>query len=167
MTSSRPGPVERSAALLHADLPGVTALPGALRFVVSALCAVALSLLACAAVAAATIAIAPSLAGYEHLRTADWAKLTIIGIVLASLGWPLACAIWSSARRPFLILTAVVTIVSLAPDLWILKQGQPAGGVLALIVMHVAVAVVTYPSLVLIAPQRHRPSGRAGVREAG
>jgi hypothetical protein len=90
------------------------------------------------------------------MQVRDWAKLTIIGIVLASLGWPLAAALWSRARRPFLVLTALVTVASFVPDLWILRQGQPANGVLALAVMHVAVAVVTYPSLVLIAPQRPR-----------
>ncbi len=120
----------------------------------AAVVAVALSLVACWLVAAVTIAVAPSLAGYEHLRFADWAKLTVIGVVGASLGWPLAAAIWSRARPPFLVLTVLVTVVSFAPDLWILRQGQPLGGVVALAVMHVAVAVVTYPALVMIAPQR-------------
>jgi hypothetical protein len=99
----------------------------------------------------------PALATYGHLQVQDWAKLTVIGIVLASLGWPVAGLLWSRACRPFLALTVLVTIVSFVPDLWILRQGQPGLGVLALAVMHIAVAVVTVPALVLIAPQRRRP----------
>ena len=115
-----------------------------------------LSLLACALVAAATTALMPPLRSYEHLQVGDWGKLTIIGIVLASLGWPVAGLLWSRARRPFLVLTVLVTAASFLPDLWILRQGQPAAGVLALAIMHIAVAVVSYPSLVLVAPQRTR-----------
>jgi hypothetical protein len=91
----------------------------------------------------------------------------VIGVVLACFGWPLASALWSRARQPFLVLTVVVTVVSFAPDLWILRQGQPADGVLALAVMHVAVAVVTYPALVLIAPQRRRHERTAPAASTG
>lgn len=91
----------------------------------------------------------------------------MIGVVLASFGWPLAAAIWSRARRPFLLLTVLVTVASFAPDLWILRQGQPAPGVLALAVMHVAVAVVAYPVLVLVAPQRRVPARGRALREPG
>ncbi|MGN6444070.1 hypothetical protein [Amnibacterium sp.] len=144
------------ARLLRADLPGLAGTPTLVRFLIAAVVSIALSLAACAAVAAATIAIDPALASYGHLQAPDWTKLTVIGIGLASLGWPVAGAIWSRARVPFLLLTVIVTVVSFAPDFWILRGGQPAGGVLSLIVMHVAVAVVTYPALVLIAPQRRR-----------
>jgi hypothetical protein len=154
MSITIPARTRRLAALIRADLPGRRGTPHASRFVIAAVAAVLLSLLACAAVAAVTIALVPSVGGYEHLRFHDWAKLTVVGIVLASLGWPLAGALWSRARVPFLILTALVTVVSFAPDLWIWRQGQPTAGVLALLVMHVAVAVVTYPALVLIAPRR-------------
>jgi hypothetical protein len=157
-----PAEVRKFATALRADLPGVAGLRNLLRFLLAAVLSVILSLLACAGVAAATIAAVPSLGGYEHLRWPDWTKLTVIGIVLASLGWPLACAIWSRARRPFLILTVLVTVVSLVPDIWILRQGQPAGGVLALVVMHIVVAIVTYPTLVLVAPQRRAPADRSG-----
>lgn len=156
MTIVMPTGVRKLATALRADLPGVAGMPNLWRFLLATVLAVVLSLLACAAVAAVTLAAVPSLGGYEHLQWRDWTKLTVIGIVLASLGWPVACAIWSRARRPFLVLTVLVTVVSLAPDVWILWQGQPAGGVLALVVMHIAVAVVTYPALVLVAPQRRR-----------
>ena len=149
--------------MIRADLPGLAATPRLARFVIAAIAAVVLSLLACAVVAAATVALVPALRTYEHLQVQDWAKLTVIGIVLASLGWPIAGLIWSRARLPFLVLTVLVTVASFVPDLWILRQGQPADGVLALAVMHVAVAVVTYPALVLIAPQRRRTAATPSV----
>ncbi len=60
----------------------------------------------------------------------------------------------SQARRPFLLLTTVVTIVGFAPDAWILYEGQSPEAVLVLIAMHVALALITYPALVFIAPQQ-------------
>ena len=163
MSIAIPPSARRVASLIRADLPGIAGTPRPARFLIAAVVAVGLSLLACAAVAAATIALVPALRSYGHLEVQDWAKLTVVGIVLASLGWPIAGLIWARARRPFLVLTVVVTVVSFVPDLWILRQGQPASGVLVLAIMHVAVAVVTYPALVLIAPQRSRPTSTPNV----
>ncbi|MGT2425413.1 DUF6069 family protein [Amnibacterium kyonggiense] len=167
MSIAVPPVIRRAAAAVRADLPGLPAVPGVGRFAVAVVAAVIGSLLACAVVAAATVALVPSLAGYGHLRVGDWAELTVIGVVVAAFGWPLAAAIWSSARAPFLVLTIAVTVLSFAPDLWILRQGQPPLGVLALAVMHVAVAVVTYPVLVLVAPQRRSAPGARGARGSG
>jgi hypothetical protein len=155
--------VRRPAAVVRADLPGLRAAPNLGRFLAATVVAVLVSLLACAVVAAATRALVPSVSGYEHLQVPDWAKLTVIGVVVACLGWPIAAVIWSRARRPFLVLTVLVTVVSFVPDLWILRQGQPASGVLALMVMHVAVALATYPALVLIAPQPRRGASASNV----
>ena len=47
--------------------------------------------------------------------------------------------------------------MSFAPDVWILRGGQPASAVADLAVMHVAVGVITFLALVFIAPQR-RPA---------
>ncbi|GAA2750115.1 hypothetical protein GCM10009869_08590 [Amnibacterium kyonggiense] len=162
-----PPAVRRAARTVRADLPGLATVPTVGRFAVALVVAVLGSLAACAVVAAAAVALVPSLAGYDHLHVGDWAKLTVIGVVLACFGWPFAAAIWSRARLPFLVLTIVVTVASFVPDLWILRQGQPALGVLALAVMHVAVAVVTYPVLVLVAPQRRRAVPARAVREPG
>jgi hypothetical protein len=46
----------------------------------------------------------------------------------------------------------------LLPDLYILHMGEPAKGVAVLMVMHVAIALVTYNLLVHLAPVR--PAGR-------
>jgi hypothetical protein len=82
--------------------------------------------------------------------------LTTIGVIGASIGWPMVTLVTTGARRLYLWLAIAVTIVSFAPDLWILRGGQPSNAVADLAVMHVAVAVVTYVAMVLIAPQRAR-----------
>ena len=53
-------------------------------------------------------------------------------------------------------MAVVVTIVLLLPDAAIWYLGQPAAGVFVLVWMHLAIAVVTYLSLVLLAPVRSR-----------
>ena len=51
----------------------------------------------------------------------------------------------------------VVTIVLLLPDAASWYLGQPAAGVFVLVWMHLAIAVVTYLSLIALAPVRsHR-----------
>jgi hypothetical protein len=46
----------------------------------------------------------------------------------------------------------LVTLVLWLPDLYILVKGQPPKAVAVLMVMHLAIALVTYNSLVRIAP---------------
>lgn len=96
----------------------------------------------------------PALSGYGHFQFADYSKLTIIGVVIACAGWPAVAWLTTSARRIYLWLAIIVTVLSLAPDLWILHLGQPAKGVFTLVLMHLALAVITFPAMVFIAPQR-------------
>jgi magnesium-transporting ATPase (P-type) len=158
-TAQSPFPA-RAARALGLDFPRGSRQPSAGRFVVASVVAVAGSVLACAAIAAWAIAAMPDLAGYEHFRFMEYTKLTVIGVVLACLAWPVAT--WASSRawKPFLWLALAVTLVGLVPDAWILFKGQPAAGVGVLVLMHFALALITYPALVLIAPQP-RPRGRA------
>lgn len=136
------------------DFPAGTAQPRLARFLLATVVAVLVSLAACAALVAIGTTVFPSTIGYEHFRFGDYAKLTIIGVVFASLGWPATAFVCSRARRPYLVLAVLVSIVALAPDAWILYQGQSALAVLVLVAMHAALAVITYASLVFIAPQR-------------
>jgi hypothetical protein len=78
----------------------------------------------------------------------------VIGVLAACFAWPLVTLLTTRARRLFLWIAILVTVVSLAPDAWILHLGQPAEGVAVLVAMHFALAVITYPALVFIAPQR-------------
>lgn len=138
------------------DFPNGSAQPRAWRFIVATVLAVGLSIAACAGLVAVGVRIFPSTAGYEHFQFGDYAKLTIIGVVIASLGWPAACYVSTRARRLYLVLAVLVSIAAFAPDVWILHQGQSAQAVLVLVWMHLALAVITYLSMVLIAPQRRR-----------
>lgn len=138
------------------DFPSGAAQPRAWRFIVATVVAVGLSIAACAGLVAVGVSIFPSTAGYEHFQFGDYTKLTVIGVVIASLGWPAACYVSTRARRLYLVLAVLVSIVAFTPDVWILHQGQSAQAVLVLVWMHLALAVITYLSMVLIAPQRRR-----------
>ena len=62
--------------------------------------------------------------------------------------------ITSRPRWLFALAAVAVTIVLFAPDVWIWYQGSPADAIAVLMWMHVAIALVTYYSLVLLAPAR-------------
>lgn len=98
----------------------------------------------------------PSTKGYVHFQFSDYAKLTIIGVIIACVAWPIVTRISSAPRWLFLRLAIAVTLVLWLPDLYILKQGQPAKAVAVLMCMHLAIAVVTYNALMHVAPVRPR-----------
>jgi len=102
----------------------------------------------------------PSTKGYVHFQFHDYAKLTIIGIIVACIAWPLVVRISSSPRWLFLRLAIVVTLVLLLPDLYILHQGQPFKAVAILMLMHLGIGVITYNALVRLAPARRRHVNR-------
>lgn len=101
----------------------------------------------------------PSTKGYVHFRFSDYSKLTIIGVVIACVAWPIVTRITSAPRWLFFRLAIVVTLVLFLPDLFILRQGQPAEAVAVLMCMHLAVALVTYNTVVHLAPVRARQRG--------
>lgn len=137
------------------DLPAGARQPSLWRWAAATAAAVVGSVAACAALAALGVMAFPATAGYAHFQFADYAKLTIAGVLIASAAWPAAALLTSRAARPLFLWAAVgVTIASFAPDAWILAHGQTPEGVLVLALMHVAVAIVTYTCLVAIAPQR-------------
>lgn len=141
-------------AYLHLDFPWGSAQPGPIRFIAAAIIAVAGSVLACWILAEVAVIAMPSTAAYEHFQFTDYTRLTVIGVVVASVAWPLTTLLSSQARRLFLWLAVIMTVVSLAPDAWIIHQGQPLRAVFVLMLMHFALAFVTYPVLVFGAPQR-------------
>jgi hypothetical protein len=131
---------------------------GAIALVVS----IAGSLAADALLVRIGTAIWPGTIGYEHFQFHDYAKLTIAGVVIACAAWPVVTRLSSAPRWLFFRLAVLVTLVLWAPDLYILDLGQPARAVAVLIVMHLAIALVTYNSLVHIARVRPLPGGPAG-----
>jgi hypothetical protein len=94
----------------------------------------------------------PSTRGFVHFQFSDYARLTIIGVAIACAGWPLVTTITSQPRRLFLQAAVAITIVLLAPDLYIWHNGASGPAVFVLVWMHLAIAVVTYCALVYLAP---------------
>jgi Family of unknown function (DUF6069) len=115
---------------------------------------VGLCLLADALLARAGTAIFPSTRGYVHFQFADYAKLTVIGVVIAGLAWPVVVRLTSDPRWVYRILAVLVTAVLLLPDLYIWWTGQPGRAVLVLVAMHLAIALITYNVMVRVAPPR-------------
>jgi len=131
--------------------------------VVAAVAAIVGSLIADALLVVIGEAIFPGTKGYVHFRFSDYAKLTVIGVIIACAAWPVVARLSSAPRWLFLRLAILVTLVLWLPDLYILYKGQPADAVAVLMVMHVAIALVTYNLLVRAAPvrqaRRHVPPG--------
>jgi len=97
-------------------------------------------------------AIFPSTKGYVHFHFHDYARLTIIGVIIACAAWPIVTRVSSVPRWVFLRMAILVTLLLWLPDLYILVKGQPAKAVAVLMIMHLAIALVTYNALVRIAP---------------
>lgn len=101
-------------------------------------------------------AIFPSTRGYSHFQFSDYSKLTVIGVLIACVGWPFVTRISSQPKWLFFRAAIVVTLVLFIPDLAIWYLGQSATAVFVLVWMHIAIAVVTYLSLILLAPVHGR-----------
>lgn len=102
------------------------------------------------------VSIFPKTHGYSHFQFADYSKLTVIGVLIACVSWPVVARISSQPKWLFLRAALAVTLVLFAPDVWIWYQGQSASAVFVLVWMHVAIAVVTYLALIVLAPVRGR-----------
>jgi Family of unknown function (DUF6069) len=148
--------LDRSLDLVKVDFAPKHRQPATIRVLLATLVALVGSLAADAALVAIGKAAFPSTKGYVHFQFSDYAKLTIIGVIIACVAWPIVTRISSAPRWLFFRMAIAVTVVLLLPDIYILKQGQPAKAVAVLVCMHVAIALVTYNALVRIAPVRTR-----------
>jgi hypothetical protein len=133
------------------------------RLALATAVAVVGSLLADAALVAIGTHVFPATKGYSHFQFADYAKLTVIGVVIACAAWPVVARYSAEPRRLFFRLAILVTLVIFLPDVYIWWKGQLAQGVCVLLLMHVAIALVTYNALVHLAPVRSR---RRAARQA-
>jgi hypothetical protein len=97
-------------------------------------------------------AIFPKTKGYAHFQFSDFGKLTVIGVIIACVAWPIVTRVSWDPRWLFFRLAILVTLVLWLPDLYILYRGQPGDAVAVLMVMHLAIALLTYNLLVHIAP---------------
>ena len=143
------------------------------RLAVATVLSIVLSLAACAALVVTGEHLWPATKGFVHFQFADYAKLTIVGVLIACAGWPIVTRISSAPRWLFFRLAILVTLVLWLPDVWIWLRGESAQGVAVLALMHLAIAVVTYNCLVRVASvrpaavERGRRSARAATSGVG
>src|ERR1700761_8095421 len=94
------------------------------RVALATFAAIAGSLLADALLVVIGQAVFPATKGYVHFQFNDYAKLTVIGVIIACAAWPVVTRVSSDPRWLFFRLAIAVTVVLLLPDLWILYRGQ-------------------------------------------
>ena len=148
--------MDRSLDLVKIDFSPAHRPPAKSRVALATVVSLGGSLLADALLVMLCTAVYPSTKGYVHFQFHDYAKLTIVGVIIACVAWPIVARISSAPRWLFFRLAVVVTLVLLLPDLYLLGTGQPAKAVGALVGMHLAIALVTYNALVRLAPVRPR-----------
>ena len=146
--------LDRALTLARVELAPRHRVPHPALVAAGTLLSVGLCLLADALLAKAGPALFPSTRGYVHFRFSDYAKLTVIGVVVAGLAWPLVVRLSSDPRWVYARLAVLVTVVLLLPDLYIWLTGQPGRAVLVLVAMHLAIALITYHVMVRVAPPR-------------
>ena len=154
---SRQGQLETLAkvlAIVKIDFAPRHKQPRATRLVLATLVSLFGSLAADAIIVAIGTAVFPATKNYVHFAFSDYAKLTIVGVIIACAGWPIVTHVSSAPRWVFSRTAVVVTLVLFLPDLYLLARGDPAKAVLVLMVMHVAIALVTYHALVWLAPTK-------------
>lgn len=157
-----PAPIDRVLRLCHVDFAPACRQPLATSILVATAISIGGSLLADALLVTIGQAVFPSTRGYVHFQFHDYARLTVIGVMIACLAWPVVTRISSAPGWLFLRMAIAVTLVLWLPDIYILERGQPPRAVAVLFAMHLAIAVVTYNCLVRIA--RIRPPAVARPR---
>jgi hypothetical protein len=154
--TSMPPALRRALAHFRIDLQPEHQQPSMVLVALATVASIAGSLAADAILVAIGTAAFPATKGYSHFQFADYSKLTIIGVVIACAAWPIVTRISSAPRWLFFRMAILVTLVLLLPDLWLLAKGQPTRAVIVLMVMHLAIAVVTYNLLVHVAAVRRK-----------
>jgi Family of unknown function (DUF6069) len=143
--------ISRALNTVRVDFAPTDRQPPALRLIAATIVAIAGSLAADALLVVIGERVFSSTRGYVHFQFGDYAKLTIIGVVIAALAWPIVTRISSAPRWLYSRLAVLVTLVLLLPDVWLLHQRQSARAVTVLMVMHIAIAVITYLSMTRLA----------------
>ena len=154
------------ASLVRVDFSPRHRQPSAAAVLLATIASIAGSLAADALLVVLGEAAFPSTKGFVHFQFSDYAKLTVVGVIIACVAWPVVTRISSAPRWLFFRLAILVTLVLWLPDLWILHKGESAKAVAVLMVMHLAIAVVTYNCLVHIAPVK-AAEDRSGLPSSG
>ncbi len=147
-----PDEVQSILNLVRIDFRPAHRQPAWWRVALATVLAIAGSLAVDAVLVAIGKRVFPATTDFVHFQFHDYAKLTVIGVVIACAAWPIVTRVSSAPRWLFFRSAIVVTLVLFLPDLWIWWKGEAGQGVLVLMAMHVAIALVTYNLLVHVAP---------------
>jgi hypothetical protein len=154
--------IKQLALIARIDFRPRHAQPRISRVALATLAAVASSLAADALLVVIGQAVFPGTRGYAHFQFHDYARLTLIGVIIACAAWPVVTRISAVPQWLFFRLAILVTLVLWLPDAYILYRGQPADAVAILFLMHLAIALVTYNLLVRLAPSGPAPRHASG-----
>ena len=122
------------------------------RVVIGVVLASLVSIALNAAIAALTSAALPAEGFRKGLELKEYAPLTVAGILIGTLVWQLVRRRARDPRAVLRVLVPVAVVVSFVPDFGILAAGATLLNSLALIAMHLVVAVVTVPILARVLP---------------
>jgi hypothetical protein len=123
------------------------------------LAAAALSLAADLVLVAVGRAVFTVPASFGKFAFGAYALLTVLGVAGATAAWWAVTRLSSRPRWLLTRLAALVTALLLIPDFLLLgTPGNPAGPVVILMLMHLAIAAITYLALIKVAPARGGPS---------
>src|SRR5580704_3389053 len=154
--ATSPDVTERLLAWVRIDFSPPHRPPAWWRVAMATVLSIVGSLVADAVLVAIGTHVFPATKGYVHFGFADYANLTVIGVLIAGIAWPVVVRMSSDPRWLFFRLAVVVTLVLFLPDVYIWLQGQSAQAVAVPMAMHVAIALITYNLLVHLAPARSR-----------
>jgi hypothetical protein len=145
--------IARRASRAGGSSPAPGAAPPALRRVVAAgLIAAAASLVADVVLASVGQAAFTVPVSFGKFSFGTYALLTVLGVAGATATWAAVTRLSSRPRWLLTRLAALVTALFLIPDFLLLgTPGNPAGPVAILMVMHLAIAAITYTALIKIA----------------
>lgn len=149
---------DRALARARVDMTAGAA-PSVARIIGVSVLAIVISLGADAGIVKLATVMYPTIRGFSHFRLTDYGALTALGVIGACAAWSVVLRITSSPRWFFFRLAVIVMLVLWVPDLWLLLKHEPTKAVLVLMVMHLAVALITYNVLV------HFATGKVDARE--
>ena len=152
--------LDHRVSRLTGTRPAVQAVPPTHRRVVAAgLAAAAVSLAADLMLATIGQAAFTVPASFGKFAFGTYALLTVLGVAGAAATWAAVARLSSRPKWLLTRLAALVTALFLIPDFLLLgTRGNPVGPVAMLMLMHLAIAVITYTALIKIAPVLRCPT---------
>jgi hypothetical protein len=148
--------IARVASRLTGTGPAPHIVPPTYRRVAAAgLAAAAVSLAADVVLATVGQAAFTVPAAFGKFSFATHPLLAVLGIAGATATWAALTRLSSRPKWLLIRLAALVTALFLIPDFLLLgTPGNPTGPVVILMLMHLAIAVITYTALTKVAPVR-------------